>query len=72
MPKDLARSQLVILSGVWNDWSEPNDSRKFGSAKSTKVLHRDFCAPDSFGRRPSDGVPLYELWIRKDSGRCPT
>ena len=33
MPKDLARPQLVILSGVWNDWSEPNDSRKFGSTQ---------------------------------------
>jgi len=70
MPKDLKRSQLVILSGVWNDWSEPNDSRKFGSPKSNRVLHRLFCRQDWFGQRPDDGVPLYELWIRKSRGPC--
>ena len=70
MPKDLKRSQLVILSGVWNDWSEPNDSRKLGSPKSNRVLHRLFCRQDWFGQRPDDGVPLYELWIRKSRGPC--
>ncbi len=72
MAKDLARSQVVVLSGVWNDWSEPNDSRTFGSTAATRVLHRDFCRVRTFGKRPDDGVPLYELWLRKDSGRCPS
>ena len=35
MASDLARSDIAILSGVWNDWAEPNDSRKFGSTAST-------------------------------------
>ena len=72
MPRDLRNSQVVILSSVWNDWSEPNDSRKFGSRASTRVLHRDFCQVRTYGERPDDGEPLYELWLRKDSGRCPT
>jgi hypothetical protein len=67
MASDLASSDIVILSGVWNDWSEPNDSRKFGSNASTEVLHRKFCLADYFGARPDDGTPLYELWVRKDS-----
>lgn len=71
MARDLADSQVVILSGVWNDWSEPNDSRKFGSSASTRVLHRDFCRVRTYGERPDGGAPLYELWLRKDSGRCP-
>ncbi len=67
LASDLERSQIAILSGVWNDWSEPNDSRKFGSTTATKVLHRDFCLADWFGQRPDDGLPLYELWVRRDS-----
>lgn len=72
MARDLRNSQVVILSGVWNDWSEPNDSRKFGSRASTRVLHRDFCRVRTYGERPDDGGPLYELWLRKDSGHCPS
>ena len=72
MPRDLRNSQVVILSSVWNDWSEPNDSRKFGSNASNRILHRDFCQVRTYGERPDDGKPLYELWLRKDSGRCPT
>jgi hypothetical protein len=60
----------VVLSGVWNDWSEPNDSRKFGSDAANKVLHRVFCLQDWFGQRPDDNVPLYELWIPKSRGPC--
>jgi hypothetical protein len=72
LAEDLANSQVVVLSGVWSDWREPNDSRKLGSRASTRVLHRDFCRVRTFGERPDNGVPLYELWLRKDSGRCPT
>ena len=64
MPSDLAHSQVAILSGVWTNWSEPNDSRKFGSTESTKVLKRDFCLVKKFGTRPDDGKPLYELYIK--------
>ena len=70
MPSDLAHSDIAILSGVWNDWSEPNDSRKLGSDASTKVLHRDFCRVRSFGERPDDHRPLYELWVRRSNPAC--
>ena len=54
MATDLATSQVVILSGVWNDWSEPNDALEFGSRESTRVLRRDFCLVAKFGERPDD------------------
>jgi hypothetical protein len=69
LASDLAHSQIAVLSGVWNDWSEPNDSRKVGSDAANEVLHRDFCRVRTFGRR-SDGVALYELWVQRSSGRC--
>ena len=31
LAEDLASADLVILSSIWDDWSEPNDSRKTGS-----------------------------------------
>lgn len=67
MPSDLAHSQIAILSGVWTDWSEPNDSRKVGSNETTKVLRRDFCLVKKFGERPDDGRPLYELYVKCDA-----
>ena len=64
MASDLAHSQVAILSGVWNDWSEPNDALEFGSTASTKVLARDFCLVKKFGERPDDRKPLYELYVK--------
>ena len=64
MPSDLSRSKVAILSGVWTNWSEPNDSRKFGSSASTKVLARHFCLVKKFGERPDDHQPLYTLYVR--------
>ncbi|MBM3674520.1 MAG: hypothetical protein FJW88_06110 [Actinobacteria bacterium] len=60
---DLAGSDVAILSGVWNDWEEPNDSRKVGSDAANRVLKRDFCLVEQFGQR-ADGGALYELWRR--------
>jgi hypothetical protein len=57
---DLASADIVILSSVWNDWEEPNDSRKFGPDKPNRVLERDFCLVGEYG----DG--LYELYERCD------
>ena len=64
MASDLAQSKIAILSGVWTNWSEPNDSRKFGSTESTKVLRRDFCLVHTYGHRPDDQKPLYELYVK--------
>ncbi|MGQ0823420.1 MAG: hypothetical protein ACT4OX_00060 [Actinomycetota bacterium] len=48
MDEDLASADIVILSSIWDDWSEPNDSRVDGSRKSEAVLDRDFCLVDDF------------------------
>jgi hypothetical protein len=64
MPSDLAHSKVAILSDVWTNWREPNDSHKFGSSESTKVLRRDFCLVKKFGERPDDHKPLYTLYVK--------
>jgi hypothetical protein len=56
---DVARSDIVILSSVWNDWSEPNDSRKVGSDVPNQVLHRRFEKIGTYGNG------LYELWVKR-------
>lgn len=73
MPADLASSQIVILSGVWNDWDEPNDARKFGSDESNRVLRRDFCLVKTFGVRPDDEAktPLYALYVKRSMTSAP-
>jgi hypothetical protein len=43
LDQQLASSDVAILSSIWDNWSEPNDSRKTGSAKARQVLARDFC-----------------------------
>ncbi|MGZ4688502.1 MAG: hypothetical protein ACXWA9_16535 [Acidimicrobiia bacterium] len=71
MASDLRSANLAILSGAWNDWSEPNDSRKVGSDASNQVLVRDFCLVASYGVYRT-GDPLYELFVRRPKGRpCP-
>ena len=55
LDRQLASADIVILSKIWDDWSEPNDSRNFGSAKSVKVLERDFCHVGTY-------LDLYELY----------
>ena len=37
---ELASSDIAILSTIWDDWDEPNDSRKIGSAEAERVLAR--------------------------------
>ncbi len=72
LASDLRSADVAILSGVWNDWSEPNDSRKFGSDAPNRVLARDFCLVGSFGVNRTGGA-LYELLTRRrDSRPCPT
>jgi hypothetical protein len=65
MADDLAASDVVVLSSIRDDWNEPNDSRRFGSDESTKVLQRDFCLDRSFGTGLF-GRGLYELYVRCD------
>jgi hypothetical protein len=49
LASDLRSSDIAILSSVWNDWSEPNDSRNPGSDAANRVLKRDFCKVGDYG-----------------------
>ena len=46
---DLRSSDLVILSKIWNDWHEPNDSTKAGSSAASRVLRKQFCQVGEYG-----------------------
>jgi hypothetical protein len=61
LDKQLASSDVAILSSIWDDWSEPNDSRKTGSDRAEQVLKRDFC-------KVGDYLGLYQLYQRCRSG----
>jgi hypothetical protein len=71
LAKDLRSADIAILSGVWSDWREPNDSRTLGSDAPNRVLVRDFCRVGAYGEH-SPGIPLYELFTRRPAGEpCP-
>ena len=40
LASDLRSADIAILSGAWNDWDEPNDSRKFGSVEAEPRARR--------------------------------
>jgi hypothetical protein len=49
LARELSSSDAVVLSTVWDDWNEPNDSRAFGPDRPNEVLARDFCKIGDFG-----------------------
>jgi len=55
---DLEHADLVIRSRVWDDFEEPNDSTKLGSARPNRVLRNRFCTVLD--------LRLYELLERCD------
>jgi len=77
LAEELAAADVVILSHVWDAWSEPNDSRKVGSAEPVRVLEERFCLVGSYGERrdgdptsPTEGDPLYDLYVPVGSDDC--
>jgi hypothetical protein len=46
---DLRTSDVVILSKIWSDWHEPNDSTEAGSRAATRVLRKQFCLVGEYG-----------------------
>jgi hypothetical protein len=46
---EVARSDWLVLSHVWDTWSEANDSRVFGSARPNAVVRRQFCKVKDYG-----------------------
>jgi hypothetical protein len=58
---DLSKADVVILSRVWDEFHEPNDSQDLGSDRPNRVLRRRFCTVLD--------LPLYELLERCDRAR---
>ena len=54
---EVAGSDWLILSHVWDAWVEPNTSRDFGSDEPNQVVERDFCLVDTFGPAAVEGQP---------------
>ncbi len=64
---EIAAADVVVLSTMFDDWNEPNDSRVPGSDAPNQVLARDFCLEQRFGESAIfEGRGLYELYLR-----CP-
>jgi hypothetical protein len=62
---ELRAADVVILSTVRDDWSEPNDSALYGPEAPQEVLDGEFCLEASFGEGPFDPERgLYELYLR--------
>ena len=78
LAEDLASADVVVLSRVWYNWDEPNDTRDVGSEEPGRVLEERFCLVGLYGERqdrsnlrnpnPSpigaEGAALYELYER--------
>ena len=64
LDRELAASDIVVLSSIRDDWEEPNDSRKFGSDAPNQVLARDFRMVGSYGTGLF-GHGLYELYVKR-------
>lgn len=62
LASDVRSADWLILSGVWSNWDEPNDSRKYGSNAANQVVKRYFCRVGSYGDRPDHTSPLFELY----------
>jgi hypothetical protein len=57
---DLASADVVILSTLWDNWDEPNDSLEVGSDAASQVLKDNFCQVGTYG------AALYYLYIPCD------
>jgi hypothetical protein len=64
LDRELAASNIVVLSSIRDDWDEPNDSRQFGSDAANQMLARDFRLAGSYGVGLF-GHGLYELYVRR-------
>jgi hypothetical protein len=65
---EVAAADVVILSTLFDDWTEPNDSRHAGSDAPNEVLRSQFCLDRSFGQNPKDPARgLYELYVPCDA-----
>ena len=56
-PRTWPRPDWLILSHIWDAWSEPNASRDFGPDGPNQVVRRDFCPV-------GDYRPYFEVYRR--------
>lgn len=57
LAEEVASSDWLILSRVWDAWDEPNDSREFGPDEPNEVVRTQFCAV-------GDYEPYFEVYRR--------
>ncbi|HRW39889.1 MAG TPA: hypothetical protein P5254_19465, partial [Aquihabitans sp.] len=72
---EVASSDWLILSHVWDAWDEPNDSRVLGPDAPNEVVRRDFCLVGEYradrGDPATDPV-MFEVYRRREGGApCP-
>jgi hypothetical protein len=60
---EVAGADVVILSTIRDDWTEPNGSRDFGPDEPNRVVARDFCLAGEYGDGFGDRG-LYEVYLR--------
>jgi hypothetical protein len=70
---EMRDADVVILSTLYDNWTEENTSRDFGSDEPNQVLDEDYCLYKAYGTQtdatsPSYERGLYELYLR--DGRC--
>lgn len=59
---DLPKADVAILSNEYDNWDEPNQSRKLGPSAPNRIIARDFCQAGEVGR--------YKLYLNRR--HCPT
>ena len=75
LAEEVAGSDWLILSHVWDAWDEPNDSRINGPDGPNQVVRDDFCLVEDFTKpaaNPADPpVSVFEVYRRKTAdGEC--
>jgi hypothetical protein len=56
---EVRAADFLVLSSVWDNWVEPNDSLDFGSNEPNEIVERDFCKLGSYQGQ-------YDLYERCD------
>lgn len=59
LAEEVAGADWLVLSHVWDNWSEPNDARKFGPDEPNRVVARRFCRVGSYASKGTTYFLLY-------------
>jgi hypothetical protein len=63
LAREVQKADFLVLSSVWDNWSEPNDSRKVGPDKPNEIVKSDFCKLGAY-------MGQYSLYERCDLARA--